>query len=289
MRLPRTRGDGPDDDHVRHGRLRASPHTRGWTRIDAERRPCLSGFPAHAGMDPSKGLPGPYRRRLPRTRGDGPAPFARPRARHPASPHTRGWTQAVGRPGAALPGFPAHAGMDLPRSVGHGQRPGLPRTRGDGPAITEDEFRRQMASPHTRGWTAGYSRPARRSRGFPAHAGMDPDRRGQSGSRSWLPRTRGDGPVGHYARIVRTAASPHTRCSTSTTFAARVASFRNVTHRPQKDRTASPARIGGNVPAHHRVSCPVHAGARHAGDLVDHYGLYGTGCRRRRRAPDTGH
>ena len=49
-------------------------------------------------------------------------------------------------------------------------------------------------------------------------------------------------------------------CSTSTTFAARVASFRNVTHRPQKDRTASPARIGGNVPAHHRVSCPVHAG-----------------------------
>ena len=47
--------------------------------------------------------------------------------------------------------------------------------------------------------------------------------------------------------------------------------------------------IGGNVSAHHRVSCPVHAGARHAGDLVDHHGLYGTGCRRRRRAPDTGH
>ena len=45
--------------------------------------------------------------------------------------------------------------------------------------------------------------------------------------------------------------------------------------------------IGGNVSAHHRVSCPVHAGARHAGDLVDHHGLYGTGCRR--RAPDTGH
>ena len=49
--------------------------------------------------------------------------------------------------------------------------------------------------------------------------------------------------------------------------------------------------IGGNVSAHHRVSCPVHAGARHAGGLVDHHGLYGTGCRRRRRrrAPDTGH
>ena len=47
--------------------------------------------------------------------------------------------------------------------------------------------------------------------------------------------------------------------------------------------------IGGNVSAHHRVSCPVHASARHAGDLVDDHGLYGTGCRRRRRAPDTGH
>ena len=47
--------------------------------------------------------------------------------------------------------------------------------------------------------------------------------------------------------------------------------------------------IGGNVSAHHRVSCPVHAGVRHAGGLVDHHGLYGTGCRRRRRAPDTGH
>ena len=32
------------------------------------------------------------------------------------------------------------------------------------------------------------------------------------------------------------------RCLASTTFAARVASFRNVTHRPQKDRTAFPAR-----------------------------------------------
>ena len=31
-------------------------------------------------------------------------------------------------------------------------------------------------------------------------------------------------------------------CLASTTFAARVASFRNVTHRPQKDRTAFPAR-----------------------------------------------
>ena len=38
-------------------------------------------------------------------------------------------------------------------------------------------------------------------------------------------------------------------CSASTTLATRVASFRNVTHRPQKDRTASPAR-DRPVPGH---------------------------------------
>ena len=38
--------------------------------------------------------------------------------------------------------------------------------------------------------------------------------------------------------------------------------------------------IGGNVSAHHRVSCPVHAGARHAEDLVDHHG-----AARNRRSP----
>ena len=37
-------------------------------------------------------------------------------------------------------------------------------------------------------------------------------------------------------------ARPRPGCLASTTFAARVASFRNVTHRPQKDRTAFPAR-----------------------------------------------
>ena len=64
---------------------------------------------------------------------------------------------------------------------------------------------------------------------------------------------------------------------------------------PDRPGRGGATASAGNVSAHHRVSCPVHAGARHAGDLVDHHGLYGTGCRRRRRrrrrrrAPDTGH
>ena len=101
-------------------------------------------------------------------------------------------------------------------------------------------------------------------------------------------------------------ARPRPGCLASTTFAARVASFRNVTHRPQKDRTAFPARdrpVSGHptgpgaVARQHRRECvgppPRELSSprrrAHAGDLVDHHGLYGTGCRRRRRAPDTGH
>ena len=53
--LPRTRGDGPG--HAGH-RLRgreASPHTRGWTPCDTRSCRLDTGFPAHAGMDPSRG------------------------------------------------------------------------------------------------------------------------------------------------------------------------------------------------------------------------------------------
>ena len=55
-------------------------------------------------------------------------------------------------------------------------------------------------------------------------------------------------------------------------------------NRPGEDRTTGARRRGSG-----REVRRVHAGARHAGGLVDHHGLYGTGCRRRRRAPDTGH
>ena len=189
---PHTRGDrrGPRPDSPEA----ASPHTRGWTAV------LLTGFPAHAGMDPCE-RPA-LARGLPRTRGDGPIgdgivfapPAASPR-RGRRLPRTRGdgppgrWTHDL----HVLPlGFPAHAGMDpkpdpvasphtrgwtlgLTRIVASSS--GLPRTRGDGPC-TEKAPRRfsRSASPHTRGWTPTpccFGKPAT-SRGFPAHAGMDP-------------------------------------------------------------------------------------------------------------------
>ena len=110
--LPRTRGDGPVTGSPSACAVGASPHTRGWTggARTVVVRPL--GFPAHAGMDPRSHRPGPCARGLPRTRGDGPSALASYSSPPGASPHTRGWTHAMGTMDPAAPGFPAHAGMD---------------------------------------------------------------------------------------------------------------------------------------------------------------------------------
>ena len=90
--VPRTRGDGPAK-HVAEGHLPpCSPHTRGWTGCRQDPRQGRRVFPAHAGMDRGATMRRRHRRRVPRTRGDGPES-----ARiHAVSAHV----------------FPAHAGMD---------------------------------------------------------------------------------------------------------------------------------------------------------------------------------
>ena len=209
--LPRTRGDGPRLVVLGVSVHRASPHTRGWTSAPANAAVSAAGFPAHAGMDPRSPPRRRRRRGLPRTRGDGPASRAsclRPRV---ASPHTRGWTRWILLRPAAIPGFPAHAGMD-PRSPC--SRPAarwLPRTRGDGPLYPERTRRETQASPHTRGWTPARGGFGLVDAGFPAHAGMDPSRSSRSSRRRRLPRTRGDGPFLYDLSDRRTEASPHTR------------------------------------------------------------------------------
>ena len=210
-RLPRTRGDGPEFRPDGYHVTTASPHTRGWTRdalLDGHGR---AGFPAHAGMDLIGAILGGLAMRLPRTRGDGPGrPDSAPTPRT-ASPHTRGWTRPERRPDDRDRGFPAHAGMD-PSGTRRRQRPGwLPRTRGDGPTSGSQWSTPLQASPHTRGWTRRHQVVVRQPQGFPAHAGMDPDRRCGRRCASWLPRTRGDGPSTPSSTVGDTRASPHTR------------------------------------------------------------------------------
>ena len=210
-RLPRTRGDGPLHQRRPSRYPRASPHTRGWTPLRGRRQRFVHGFPAHAGMDPSRPHVQMSASGLPRTRGDGPVVHRRGRVRYRASPHTRGWTSASRRLPVPDHGFPAHAGMD-PRSSRFLMRPSrLPRTRGDGPVGSVVALRPNPASPHTRGWTVGAVRAVHAERGFPAHAGMDPSASVSTRSHTGLPRTRGDGPDAAMVGAVPRAASPHTR------------------------------------------------------------------------------
>ncbi len=50
----------------------APPHTRGWTLTKTVAALATQGSPAHAGMDLGPPTTRADRRRLPRTRGDGP-------------------------------------------------------------------------------------------------------------------------------------------------------------------------------------------------------------------------
>ena len=70
-RIPRTRGDGPRAVNADAEVLADSPHTRGWTLHPPGRVENVSGFPAHAGMDPRTRRQGARTRGIPRTRGDG--------------------------------------------------------------------------------------------------------------------------------------------------------------------------------------------------------------------------
>ena len=211
MRLPRTRGDGPITGTTGRGMDSASPHTRGWTLVLARRNGASEGFPAHAGMDRRRPRTAARRRRLPRTRGDGPEIIRSGGGWRPASPHTRGWTR--NRPPARRnpPGFPAHAGMDPMASTRRQFMTRLPRTRGDGPEVRGLCRSMRQASPHTRGWTRHDRLLALAGAGFPAHAGMDPPVSSGAAGAQRLPRTRGDGPCSERADGDGHVASPHTR------------------------------------------------------------------------------
>ena len=171
----------------------------------------LLGFPAHAGMDPAHRSSLVLCDRLPRTRGDGPVRKKLISQDSMASPHTRGWTLLPGQQRPRAGGFPAHAGMDP--FVGSGFRDSmrLPRTRGDGPSCGFTYEVVWTASPHTRGWTRRDRRAPGKVAGFPAHAGMDPSRSRRGCPSTWLPRTRGDGPVRTIGKHSEPRASPHTR------------------------------------------------------------------------------
>ena len=131
--FPRTRGDGPRSICAWLNSEMVSPHTRGWTQGHDGALRHLPGFPAHAGMDPTR-LDAPASvSGFPRTRGDGPSSDVNSPGAKEVSPHTRGWTRRAAPVDLVGRGFPAHAGMDPGGAVVGGMGCGFPRTRGDGP------------------------------------------------------------------------------------------------------------------------------------------------------------
>ena len=153
-----------------------------------------SGFPALAGMDRRTGAAARARMRIPRARGDGPGPAARPARAVSDSPRSRGWTR--GRRRQVLPrgGFPALAGMDPGGAAARPAAYGIPRARGDGPMFGAPSRTEGRDSPRSRGWTRGGGAARAGGRGFPALAGMDRGRCAVSRSCAGIPRARGDGP-----------------------------------------------------------------------------------------------
>ena len=172
-----------------------SPRSRGWTPA-AGRHPVVDhGFPALAGMDRCHPGPPEPSHGIPRARGDGPAVLIGISRDVADSPRSRGWTVLPGIGAEALAGFPALAGMDRSAVVCTDPMAGIPRARGDGPQAFSASSSRTRDSPRSRGWTRPLRRRARRRRGFPALAGMDPCRGSLRGPSRRIPRARGDGPM----------------------------------------------------------------------------------------------
>ena len=210
-RFPRPRGDGPVSLSDSPFASVVSPPTRGWTSAMGRRGRRRYGFPAHAGMDPSADQFLRSERWFPRPRGDGPVVRSVGSANSKVSPPTRGWTRMIDRWDWKPFGFPAHAGMDLGEGARHRCCRRFPRPRGDGPWKVDFPGSQQVVSPPTRGWTRPDRPAACRSRGFPAHAGMDLDDDDGNPLLVGFPRPRGDGPQHLASRLRKCQVSPPTR------------------------------------------------------------------------------
>ncbi len=147
----------------------------------------------------------------PRTRGDGPVLDSVPKTFSPCSPHPRGWSRRPGEGHRDRWLLPAPAGMvpDLP--VRGDDVATAPRTRGDGPWLTEMGRLGGDCSPHPRGWSLGTGVLYTKDALLPAPAGMVPCALRWRTAVATAPRTRVDGPYGRLLGTITTSCSPHPR------------------------------------------------------------------------------
>ncbi len=134
--LPRVRGDRP---YMRtQVRLQAlsPPRTRGSTLPALFAAQDQEVSPAYAGIDPRATASHTGRTGLPRVRGDRPAASRSISTAISSPPRTRGSTRAAQQVAMDDGVSPAYAGIDLYQSAGQQSDTGLPRVRGDRPALS---------------------------------------------------------------------------------------------------------------------------------------------------------
>ena len=121
----------------------------------------------------------------------------------------------------------------------------FPRTRGDGPELSEQGIFRGAFPPHARGWTLDWDKAVTAEEVSPARAGMDRCGRSSGGSSRSFPRTRGDGPSACYGTKAWIVFPPHARGWTGSRAVCR------------RGRCVSPARAGmDRIPRGRRSSLP---------------------------------
>ena len=171
-RVPRERGDGPDDDGEERAVSACSPRARGWPAVVVTLLDRLGVFPASAGMARWRPSSRSLRTCVPRERGDGPRHRSPKRGCDRCSPRARGWPVRQLQFNADCDVFPASAGMA--RSTGDygAASSSVPRERGDGPQLHRARLAHGECSPRARGWPGAMNTLAAYVGVFPASAGM---------------------------------------------------------------------------------------------------------------------
>jgi len=210
LRVPHTRGDGPDYKSLIEFLTESSPHTWGWTSESDIKALDYDEFPTHVGMDLGASCSSISRRRVPHTRGDGPTCEHIGYDGSMSSPHTWGWTSPVERRLFDALEFPTHVGMDLNGALGSTARAGVPHTRGDGPMSMPPVSAPSSSSPHTWGWTFFNWIIDLSVKEFPTHVGMDLRAHFAICCTYRVPHTRGDGPLKGANTFSLPQSSPHT-------------------------------------------------------------------------------
>ena len=217
-RLPRARGDRPQQRTLEGQGFVASPCPRGSTRRVCRAVRSWPGFPVPAGIDPRRASKAGSIEGLPRARGDRPPLAGAAYTYDAASPCPRGSTQPELSDEDEAGGFPVPAGIDPLAWDAAAFSSWLPRARGDRPWCTITFAEKPPASPCPRGSTPRATPPNHGLPGFPVPAGIDPDRLPPECGRQRLPRARGDRPVALFWRGNGDAASPCPRGSTLTIY-----------------------------------------------------------------------